>query len=121
MLFACVSFAWGQQEVHRDSVIKAARADARSFRLDDAIWKKYRHKLPNTSDYFKPKASDLKDTTLLNDSVYVDAYRRAAFKRNKQRHTHTPWHYVLVGGSIAVGVAVIGLAAIAITIGPKMG
>lgn len=119
LLSACISLAWGQQATHRDSIIKIARADAKNFRLDNATWKKYRHTLAYTSDYFKPNRSDLKDTTLLGDSVYVDAYRHAAFKRNKQRHT--PWHYVLLGGSIVTGLAVLALAGILIFIAPKMG
>jgi len=118
LLSVCVSIAWAQR-THRDSVTKAARIDAKNFRLDDAIWKTYRHKLPATSDYFKPDASKVKDTTLLSDSAYVDAYRLAAFKRNK--HRHTPWHYVLVGGSIAVGVAIVAVAGILIFIAPTMG
>lgn len=118
LLSACVSLAWGQH-TRRDSVIKAARIDAKNFRLDEATWKTYRHKLPATSDYFKPGASNVKDTTLLSDSAYVDAYRFAAFKRNK--HRHTPWHYVLVGGSIAVGVVVVAIAGVIIFIAPTMG
>ncbi|WPU98052.1 hypothetical protein SNE26_18675 [Mucilaginibacter sp. cycad4] len=118
LLVTCASLARAQQATHRDSVIKAARVDAKNFRLDDATWKKYHHKLPYTSDYFKPQASGLKDTTLLSDSVYVDAYRQAAFKRNK--HRHTPWHYVLVGGGIAAGLVVVAVAGIIIFIAPTM-
>src|SRR4051794_13960253 len=100
LLFALASAVSGQQQAHRDSLVRAARADAKNFRLDDAVWKKYKHTLPNSSDYFRPSEADVKTTALLSDSVYVDAYRQAAFKSNK--HRHTIWHYVLVGGSIAV-------------------
>jgi len=90
------------QYTHRDSLIKAAQADAKTFKLDNAVWKKYKRKLPSTSDHFKPTEANQKNHALLTDSVYVKAYRKAAY--NKNEHRRTPWHYVLVGGSIlAVG------------------
>lgn len=120
-MFQCIvliATALGQPD-HRDSITKAARADAKSFKLDDAIWKKYRHRLPATSDYFKPSEANSKNAALLADSDYVDAYRKAAFKRNK--HRHTPWHYVLIGGSVATGIVILGLTAIIIYVGPQLG
>lgn len=119
LLSAWLSVALCQQPAHRDSVIKAARADAKNFRLDDVTWKKYRHKLTCTSDYFKPHAADLKNAALLSDSVFLDAYRHEAYKKNKRRHT--PWHYVLVGGGAAAGVFVLMVTAIVIFVGPTMG
>jgi hypothetical protein len=104
-LFLCtvISTAFCQA-THRDSLTKAAKADAKTFRLDDAIWKKYKRKLPSTSDHFKPTEANQKNRELLTDSVYVKAYRQATFNKNK--HRRTPWHYVLVGGSIAGGLFV---------------
>jgi hypothetical protein len=119
LLFTASFSAARCQTTHRDSVLKAARADARDFRLDDAIWKKYKRGLPATSDYFKPFSVKQGDKALLTDSVYVQAYRKEAFKRNK--HRRTPWHYVLVGGSVAAGVVVLGIAAILIFVAPHMG
>ena len=119
LLLTLVSTAFCQQGASRDSLIGTARADAKKFRLDDAVWKKYKHTLPYTSDYFKPRETGIKNTALLSDSVYVDAYRQEAFKRNK--HRHTPWHYLLVGGSIAAGVVLLALTAIIIFIAPTMG
>jgi hypothetical protein len=119
-LFQCIVLivtALGQPD-HRDSITKAARADAKSFRLDSEIWKKYKHRLPATSDYFKPSEANSKNAALLADSDYVGAYRKAAFNRNK--HRHTPWHYVLIGGSVATGIAILGLAAIIIFIVPHL-
>lgn len=86
------------QDTRRDSVIKAAQADAKNFRLDKATWKKHRRKLPSTSDHFKPTEANQKKHALLTDSVYVKVYRKTAFKKNE--HRRTPWHYVLIGGSI---------------------
>lgn len=119
LLSAWLSVALCQQPAHRDSIINAAHANAKNFRLDHVIWKKYRHKLSYTSDYFKPHSADLKNTALLSDSVFVDAYRHEAYKINKRRRT--PWHYVLVGGGAAAGVFVLMVTAIVIFIGPKMG
>ncbi|WP_162996549.1 hypothetical protein [Mucilaginibacter celer] len=119
VLFGWVCCACAQNLAHRDSVIKVARTDAKSFRLDNAAWKKYRHKLPYTSDYFKPTAAAVKDTALLHDSVYVDTYRQEAFKTNK--HRRTAGHYVLIGGEIVVGVAAAFITAVIIFIAPKMG
>jgi len=86
------------QATRRDSLTKAAKADAKTFRLNNAIWKEYKRKLPSTSDHFKPTEANQLNRTLLTDSVYVKAYREAAFKKNK--HRRTPWHYVLISGSI---------------------
>lgn len=113
-LFLCsvISTAFCQA-THRDSLNKAAKADAKTFRLDDAIWKKYKRKLPSTSDHFKPTEANQKNSARLTDSVYVKAFRQAAFKKNKQRRT--PWHYVWIGGSIAGGVFVALAATIIIS------
>lgn len=117
-LVAGISAAQGQS-THRDSIIKVARADAKQFRLEDAVWKQYKRKLPATSDYFKPTQVTQGNPAVLSDSLYVQTYRKEAFKRNK--HRRTPWHYVLVGGSIAGGVIVVGVAAILIFVAPHMG
>ena len=77
------------QPAHRDSLIKVARADAKSFRLDDAIWNKYRHRLPATSDYFKPNEVNSKNSALLTDSDYVGAYRKAAFRAATPGYVHS--------------------------------
>lgn len=106
------------QPAQRDSVIKAARADAKSFKLDDTIWKKYRRRLPATSDYFKPNETNSKNITLITDSDYVNAYRMAAYKRNK--HRHTPWHYVLIGSSIATGVVIVASTAVILYFASKL-
>lgn len=119
-LFLTAYFSTGQcQTTHGDSVFKAARADAKQFRLEDAVWEQYKRKLPATSDYFKPTQVKKGSEALLSDSLYVQTYRKEAFKRNK--HRRTPWHYVLVGGSIVGGVIVVGVAAILIFIAPHMG
>jgi hypothetical protein len=106
------------QPTRRDSLIKAARTDAKSFRLADTIWKKHKRTLPPSSDYFKPKDGKQTHSTLIVDSVYVEAYRKAAYKSNK--HRRTPWHYMLVGGGITAGLYIIFAAAIIIYVAPTM-
>lgn len=60
-LFLCtvISTAFCQS-THRDSLIEAAQADAKTFRLDNTTWKKYKRKLPSTSDHFKPTEANQK-------------------------------------------------------------
>jgi hypothetical protein len=106
------------QSTRRDSTVKIARADARKFRLEDEVWKKYKRRLPATSDHFKPSEARRVNRALLTDSTYVNAYREAAFKKNK--HRRTTGHKLLVGGSIAAGLYVIMAAAIIIFVGPTM-
>ena len=105
LIFVFISEALCQQKDHNRSMVKAARADAKHSRLDDSIWKRHRLKLDHTSDYFKPDTTDLKKHALLQDSVYVEAYRVEAYKRYKRQHT--PWHFLAVGGSVAAGAFIL--------------
>lgn len=87
-LFLCTAISTAFcQATRRDSLIKAAQADAKTYRLDNATWKKYKRKLPATSDHFKPTEANQKNRAVLSDSIYVKAYRQAAFKKNKHRRT----------------------------------
>ncbi|CAM4009854.1 hypothetical protein SAMN06265348_101132 [Pedobacter westerhofensis] len=106
------------QPARRDSIIRAARNDAKKFRLDDAVWKKYRRALPATSNYFNPVGQNQKNQTLLNDSLYVKTYRKAAYKHNRGRRT--PLHYVIVGTGILAAAAVAGAIVLLIALGPNM-
>lgn len=120
-LFLCLTILTSAarcQSAHQDSLVKLARADARKFRLQDDVWKTHKRRLPVTSDYFKPTQTSTGNMALLTDSIYVKAYREAAFKKNK--HRRTPWHTVLVGGGIAAGLFVTMAAAIIIFVGPTM-
>ncbi|MBS1519590.1 MAG: hypothetical protein JST50_01235 [Bacteroidetes bacterium] len=114
-------------------------ADARKFKLDRARLKKFRQNRHNlareyfalggsepggfsnyrrnrelASDYFKPVASAVSDTALLNDSVYVKAYREKAWRRT--RHRRTAGHYVWVSGTALAGAEVIAIWAYVISI-----
>ena len=61
------------------------------------------------SAYFKPVAANVSNKALLGDSVYVIAYRQAAYA--KTRHRHTAGHYVLWGGVALTVVVLVASAA----------
>ncbi|MDB5135690.1 MAG: hypothetical protein JWP37_2293 [Mucilaginibacter sp.] len=91
------------QTLGADSVTKAAFADARSFRLDKQDMKRFRKDRKNShSDFFKPVKANMRDTALLKDSVYVTAYRQAAY--NKTRKRRTAWHYAWVTAAVYDGI-----------------
>jgi hypothetical protein len=119
ILITCFSAAFSQKKTHLDSIKQVARADAKRFRLDDTVWKKYHKTLPYTSDYFKPQSTTVNNPALLNDSVYLDAYRHEAVKRNKKRQT--PLHYMVVGAGIAAGALLVFTAVVYIIVAPQMG
>lgn len=118
LLFLCGSFSTVLGQTHRDSLARAGRKDARNFRLQDTVWKKYKRKIPVTSDYFKPTETVQSNAAILSDSTYVKAYRTKAYQKN--RHRRTPWHYALVGGSVVAGTVITGVALILIFVAPKM-
>ncbi|HVS92001.1 MAG TPA: hypothetical protein VHE59_08230 [Mucilaginibacter sp.] len=98
------------QQLPADSIKNIALTDARKFKLDKADFEIFRHNRRNSgSDYFKPGKSAVSDTALLKDSVYVKAYRAAAYA--KTRHRHTAGHYVLLGGVAVTVVVLVALAA----------
>jgi hypothetical protein len=94
------------QTASKDSLIKIAQADVKYFKLNSEDFTIFRKNKGNyTSDFFKPKVGAVSDTLLLKDSVYVKAYRQAAY--NKSLKKRTVGHYMLVGGAVYVGVTVV--------------
>jgi hypothetical protein len=70
------------QHTPNDSVkiATSARQDARAFKLNDDDRKKFKaENFPATSDHFKPTAAHASKPELLNDSLYVQTFRDAAF------------------------------------------
>lgn len=66
--------------------IKAFR-DVRFFKLDKPTWKAFKKKrFEPTSDYFKPKADNINNPDLIEDSIYTKAYRKAAFNKTQTRY-----------------------------------
>ncbi len=101
-----------EQAVKPDSVTlktKIAIADAKRFKLDKQTWKAYRkHQIGYTSDYFKPTNINTTNYNFLTDSVYVKAFREAAFKKAVRRSTIR--HYIITGVKQEV-IVTIGIAA----------
>jgi hypothetical protein len=109
LLASIATLAVEAQTTAADSLVKVAQADAKNFRLNNVDFKRFRKNRGNSgSDYFKPLAADVSNSALLSDSVYVMAYRQAAYA--KTHHRHTAGHYILWGG---VGLAVVVLVATA--------
>ena len=119
------------QNAKTDSIVKIATADAQNFQLKKPDMEKFRmdrrdqqvgvrnpskmfdrnymeqvrtQKVDYTSDYFKPTKAMVSDSTLLKDSVYVKAFRDAAYNKTVKRHAG---HYIAIFGSIAAGIALI--------------
>jgi len=107
LLASITAFAARAQTTAADSLVRIAQTDVKNFRLNDADFKKFRKNRGNSgSDYFKPLAANVSNSAFLNDSVYVMAYRQAAYA--KTHHRHTAGHYILwcgVGLTVAVLVA----------------
>ncbi|WP_316738206.1 hypothetical protein [Pedobacter aquatilis] len=119
VLFVCMLAASTQsfsQSVQPDSVKKIAAADAEKFKISDENLKRFRNeRSKHTSDIFKPTANTTTNVSLLNDSVYVKAYRQAAHQNTKdntkvvkKRSTIATVGYV-AGGLAIVALAFVGL------------
>ncbi len=120
LLFDLTSNLFAQDKKTDSTVLKAkfAISDAKHFKLDKQVWKAYRkHGINYTSDYFKPTTINTAHSELLTDSVYVKAFREAAYKKTTRKRTFG--HYVLVGGGIYVAAIVVGgvVAIIGIALG----
>jgi len=78
-----IASAQGQRNMELEKIVKA---DVKNFRLSKADLKTYRKsKSGRTSDYFKPKAENVKDIALLIDSSYIQKYRHLAYSKNAMR------------------------------------
>jgi hypothetical protein len=69
-----------------DPVKDIAQKDAQRFNLSTTLLAKFKSEhFSATSDYFKPAATDASDPAMLKDSVYVHAFRAAAYNRAKDQ------------------------------------
>jgi len=116
LLLVCITaFTSKARAAGTDSVTSIAKADAKNFRLNAEDFKKFRKNRRNSSsDYFKPSAANVSNSALLNDSVYVQAYRYAAY--TKTRHRRTAGHYILLGGAALTVVVLVATAAAATSV-----
>lgn len=116
---AALSATLQAQTRARDSVMKVAKADARHFRLDKAHLREFRKNRNIYADYFKPDKALVSDTLLLQDSVYVQAFRSAAYERT--RHRRTAGHYVWLSSTIFLGAVIAFFTTVIILVAPHMG
>ncbi len=96
------------QITHKDSVIKAAYKDAKSFKLNKEQRSALKsQKITSSSDVFKPVKSNVSDTTLLLDSDYVNAYRVAAY--TKAIRSKSTGHKIFVGAGLTIGILLVAV------------
>lgn len=87
------------QTLRKDSVVKDAFTDVKRFKLNKQQFKEFRKNKTNSySDLFKPTKATVSDTANLADSVYVNAFRNAAYNKTLKRRT--TGHHFLMGGVI---------------------
>jgi hypothetical protein len=85
---------------------QAAREDVKIFKLPPDVLKRFKEgHFARTSDYFKPTKQYASDYALLNDSAYVQAFRKAAYNKSLHQPLHPTAHFFVVFG-IVVGVIV---------------
>jgi hypothetical protein len=78
-------------------IIRTAKKNARSFKLTKDLRKKFKaDNFPSSSDYFKPTITNVNDPTLLNDSLYVQNFRDAAFYNTVNDRTPPDIHDILI-------------------------
>ncbi len=96
------------QTAHRDSVYEIAKADVQNFRLNKADFKEFRESGRNKaqSDYFKPIATNVSNSQLLQDSAYVKTYRHLAFMKTKRRRTTAYYILATIAGIAALVIIV---------------
>ncbi|OAQ42255.1 hypothetical protein A5893_03850 [Pedobacter psychrophilus] len=113
-MFLTSGFAFSQTPSNNDSLKQAALADVNVFKLNkpDLITFRKAGRSNFRSDYFKPNTNTTRDTSLLKDSVYVQAFREAAFVKTRKRRT--TGHYLAVGGAIYLGVSLVAALVIAV-------
>jgi hypothetical protein len=106
LVFFSMSFTLTAQEKSKNAA-KTARTDVRKyFKLSDEKMKVFRKNRGNsTSDFFKPSQESVSDPALLQDSVYVKAYRESAYNNTTLRKT--AGHYFLLTGIGFVGAAAV--------------
>jgi len=121
--------AFNRDSITRDSIADVARittiakTDGRRLRLSTAQRQKFNADKKNVgSDLLKPRLNTVSDTLLLSDSVYVKAFRMAAYNKELKYRKRTTGHYILVGGIVAASAvaAVLIAAVIAFAIHPRI-
>jgi len=112
-LFVCLLAASTRtfsQSTNPQSVKQIAITDANNFKLSEANLKRFKNeRSDHTSDLFKPTLSTTSNASLLNDSVYVKAFRQAAHKNTRSSNKVKKNSTMGTVGYVAGGVAVVAL------------
>ena len=101
--------AFSRDSIRQDSIVEKdkikanARWDARKQKLNPIQLQLFKvDKKNSTSDFFKPQKKFVSDTALLSDSVYVKAFRQAAYERAIYGNSKIP---KCIWGSFGMGVS----------------
>ncbi|MGA9651348.1 hypothetical protein [Pedobacter sp.] len=95
------------QTSNPDSIKRIAVADVQNFMLKEETIKKIRNqRSESSSDYFKPSKEQASNTSLLNDSIYVKAYRDAAYNKIRNSKAETKRGGIGTVGYVAGALAV---------------
>ncbi len=87
---------------------QTAREDVKIFKLPPDVLKRFKAAhFPKTSDYFKPTKQYASNYALLNDSDYVQAFRKAAYNRSLRQPLHPTGTFFIIFGSVVGGIALI--------------
>lgn len=97
------------QNLQTDSaafIEQKAYAYGRYFRPTKPIRKAYRkHTLTSTSDYFMPTKQTVPNSDLLNDSVFVQVYKEAAYDNSVRKIKSN--RAIIWGGSVVIAGAIV--------------
>ncbi len=103
LIFLCALFGTSgllAQTPHRDVLIKIVKKDGKARRLNAGEYKIFKKDKDNySSDLFKPNLALASDTSFLKDSVYVTAFRLAAYKKAINRHRTRDDVFLGLGGA----------------------
>jgi len=104
------------QTVYNTPSQQAAQSDAKNFSFSKEMLTRFKTEhFPETSDYFKPSAASGANTTMLNDSAYVQTYRYEAYNHVYHQRQNPTGHGILIGSIIAVGTAIIVVISVALS------
>jgi hypothetical protein len=82
---------------------QTAREDVKIFKLPPDVLKRFKAAhFAKTSDCFKPTKQYASNYALLNDSDYVQAFRKAAYNRSLRQRLHPTMHFLLIFGIVVV-------------------
>jgi hypothetical protein len=96
------------ETIYSDPVKQTAKIDAKRFSLSKPMLHRFKTgHFPETSDYFKPGASNASNPALLSDSAYVQTFRFEAYRKSHRQPAHPVGRAFFIGGIAAVSAALL--------------